>query len=225
MTYRIPQRFFISILALILSIRSTSGFLSPQPAPRATRTQTSHIDNRRHEWIGKSLAFYATVSREEKQRKKGQYVAKDHQELNTEITAKILYFARHKIKAGKLNQAERLYRKHIKDLEESQDHCDHTQLAVSVLLLTLLLQRKPDHVQDTRAAFVRFFRIVTSEHEENGEELKECMCSAKVLQAFALFEMKQGNSKKAFYLAKMAVQMDPELEPILRWKQFQEAQQ
>ena len=31
--------------------------------------------------------------------------------------------------------------------------------------------------------------------------------------------------KKAYSLAKMAVEMDPELEPLLRWKQFRVAQE
>ena len=114
-----------------------------------------------------------------------------------------------------------------------------------MLLLTLLLQRKPNHVKETRAVFVEFFRIVTQDSNQDpasrhhhhhhhrrrdrdgssSASFKECTCSAKVLQAFALFEMKQGRVKKAYSLAKMAVEMDPELEPLLRWKQFRVAQE
>ena len=115
-----------------------------------------------------------------------------------------------------------------------------------MLLLTLLLQRKPNHVKETRAVFVEFFRIVTQDSNQDpasrhhhhhhhhrrrdrdgssSSSFKECTCSAKVLQAFALFEMKQGRVKKAYSLAKMAVEMDPELEPLLRWKQFRVAQE
>ena len=54
---------------------------------------------------------------------------------------------------------------------------------------------------------------------------QECTCSAKVLQAFALFEMKQGNVKKAYALIQMAVKLDHELEPVLSWKQFRDAKE
>ena len=56
---------------------------------------------------------------------------------------------------------------------------------------------------------------------EGGED--ECVCSAKVLQAFALFEMKQGNSLKSLQLVQKAVQLDPTLRPVLKWKQFRDA--
>ena len=206
-------------IAICAYLRLSEAFIPHSQTPRKPNTHTLN----KNEILEKSVAFYASVSREEKQRERGLYVPykEDNAITNKIITAKVLYLARSKIKKGNLDQAERLYRKHINDLEQSNDQCDHTQLAVSVLLLTLLLQRKPDSVKETRSAFVNFFRTVTSEHERENGQLKECICSAKVLQAFALFEMRQGNKKKAVKLAEMAVEMDPELEPILKWKQFQ----
>lgn len=212
---------------LLTGFHTTNGFQS-----------TSHVNkvqHRRNEWVHNSMAFYSTITREEKRRERNQIVSpspSDEDELDSTVTAKILYFARHKIKNGKLNHAERIYRKHISDLLQNEDPCDHTQLATSVLLLTLLLQRKEDHVDETREAFLSFFRVVAEESLlevdiEDGEilsmDMKECTCSAKVIQAFALFEMKQGNVKRSYSLARMAVKMDEELEPILRWKQFREA--
>ena len=207
-------------IAIFVYLRLTEAFIPHSQTSRQSKTR--HTLNK-NELLEKSVAFYASVSREEKQRERGLYVPhnEDNAITNKIITAKVLYLARSKIKKGNLDQAERLYRKHINDLEQSNDQCDHTQLAVSVLLLTLLLQRKPDSVKQTRAVFVNFFRTVTSEHEREDGHLKECICSAKVLQAFALFEMRQGNKRKSIKLAEMAVEMDPELEPILKWKQFQ----
>ena len=61
-------------------------------------------------------------------------------------------------------------------------------------------------------------------HKEEGDVF-ECVCCAKVIQAYALFEMKQGNREKSFRLASMAVKMDDDLYSVFRWKQFREAQQ
>lgn len=55
---------------------------------------------------------------------------------------------------------------------------------------------------------------------ENQDEEKECACSAKVLQAYALFEMKRGNGRKSLEIVEKAVRLDHELKPVLEWKQF-----
>jgi hypothetical protein len=124
------------------------------------------------------------------------------------------------MKAGSLNQAEFNYRKLIGDLMEDDDeHCDHAQLAISTLLLALLLQRK-ENITETRQVFDTFFSIM---YRNIHEHKLECTCSAKVLQAYALFEMKQGNVKKAYMLAETAVRMDNELHPLLQWKLFRDA--
>jgi hypothetical protein len=125
--------------------------------------------------------------------------------------------------------------------------CDNSQLATTTLLLCLLLQRT-NQVKATRAAFLEFFRIIRVQVQIDNENtgagagtdtgtgainckdvnvqeryIVECTCSAKVLQAYALFEMKQGHVKKSYELVRLAVRMDKELEPVLSWKQFRDA--
>ena len=191
------------------------------------RPTSSVLQRRKRDWIHQSLTFYATVSREAKRKEKGQHIPSQlqlEQHKSNFITANKLYFARLKIKKNQLHHAEFIYRKLIDDLvqqEEEQSSCDHAQLAISTLLLSLLLQRQ-GQIKETRSTFNRFFSLITTTHED-GEELKECTCSAKVLQAYALFEMKQNNPKKAYDLAQMAVEMDNELKPVLQWKQFRDA--
>lgn len=196
--------------------------------------RTSHLlQSRKRQWIHQSLTYYSTVSREAKRRANGQYIPSQI-ELNKYksnfITAKKLYFARHKIKNNQLQHAEVIYRTLIDDLLKEQEmevmdghgSCDNAQIAISTLLLALLLQRRGD-IKGTRATFVRFFRLITMTNNPH-DEMKECTCSAKVLQAFALFEMKQKNVRKAYALIQLAVQLDPELEPVLSWKQFRDAE-
>jgi hypothetical protein len=163
------------------------------------------------------------------------------------ILAKKHYFALRKIKDGKPTHAESIYRRIIADMIQSiNDHndkedeekgCDHAQLAVTTLLLALHLQRTGAPPQRTRSVFVNFVRVAvvgttgtgtgtttTTTHADHEEEHPECACSAKVLQAFALFEMKQGNQLKSLQLVQKAIQLDQTLQPILKWKQFRDAQ-
>jgi hypothetical protein len=169
--------------------------------------------------------------------------------------AKQHYFALRKIKDGKPHHAEQIYRRILKELvrDNNQDDstvCDHAQLAVTTLLLALHLQRTGDS-KATRSVFLHFFRTIvmttttttdsstsrqyrdnyidadphTNRTTTTGGETPHCACSAKVLQAFALFEMKQGNTMKSFELVCQAIQFDPTLQPILNWKQFRDVQQ
>jgi len=55
------------------------------------------------------------------------------------------------------------------------------------------------------------------------EEGTECHCSAKVMQAYALFEMQQGHSRKSYEIIQKALQFDRSLAPVLQWKQFRDA--
>lgn len=126
---------------------------------------------------------------------------------------------------------------------------DYAVLAASTLLLALLKQRMND-IKGTRAVFVNFFRTISKNatittttsssydtdkqhvHQQQQPQkdptttsttvLLQCPCSAKVMQAYALFEMKRGNTIKSLYLVQMAVQMDPNLAPVLLWKQFRD---
>lgn len=135
--------------------------------------------------------------------------------------AKRHYFAISKVRNGKLHQAEQLYRRIINELlSEDEDECDHSKLAITTLLYALLTKRMNDP-KKTRAVFLNFFKLAVLDREEGTE----CACSAKVLQAYALFEMQQGNSIKSLEIVKKALQFDGSLSPILQWRQFREAEE
>jgi hypothetical protein len=156
---------------------------------------------------------------------------------NFNILATKHYFALRKIKDGKAHHAELIYRRIIGELQQDVD-CDNAKLAVTTLLLALLLQRVGSAKQ-TRSVFLNFFRVAMlsrrhddSDHKKNvfdytngagQEQHEQCACSAKVMQAYALFEMKQGNSLKSLQLVHKAIQLDPSLKPVLNWKQFRDA--
>lgn len=186
------------------------------------------LQQKKSAWIDRSINYYCTIMREEERIEKGEILKPSlrdlkHHQYNL-ILAKKLYFARNKIKSGKLKSAELIYRNTINELMNEGEACRHADLAVSTLLLALLLQRE-GKLSETRDVFLRFFRIVNSaqlEAEENGRS-HECTCSAKVIQAFALFEMKQGYPKKALRLIQSAIKMDKKLVATLKWKQFREA--
>jgi hypothetical protein len=156
-------------------------------------------------------------------------VASDQLQLDKDFIGLVTkhYYARILIKMGKWDNAEKIYCQIIEDLtdEAAKDRdCDHTKLAVSTLLLALHMQQTGD-VRATRSVFLRFFRriAVHDREEESDAEDHKCSCSAKVLQAFALFEMKNGLSKKWLVIIRRAVEMDEELRPLLEWKQFRDA--
>jgi hypothetical protein len=152
-----------------------------------------------------------------------QFTSEEYQE-NFSRLAKKHYFALRKIKDGQHRHAELIYRRIIDEImnEEEDGHCDHAKLAVTTLLLALHCQRMGD-LKQTRSVFLNFLRVVKA--DSSGDEVLECACSAKVLGAYALFEMKQGHVKKSLEIAQMAVQFDQALKPVLNWKQFRDAQQ
>ena len=198
---------------------TTSATLLPVSKPLTSASKKA-LQLRKKEWFDKSVKYYSTLMREETRKAKGQLKHSD-QDLDTHkrnfSMAKRIYFAKSKIYNGQLNHAETIYRKLIDEIMRDEE-CDHAQLATSFLLLALLLQRT-NRVEETRALFVQFFKIIFRDEKEG----MECTCCAKVLQAFALFEMKQGNKKKSYRLAMMAIKMDKDLEPLLTWKQFRDA--
>ncbi|KAL7503418.1 hypothetical protein ACHAXN_001219 [Cyclotella atomus] len=216
-----------TVLATLLILSSCSTIQA-----FATNNNKSALNQRRHEWIGKSVQYYSTVMRKNIGKEDGlqqtaaveptisleyyddEMLDQDFVELATKH-----YHARFLIKSGKWSSAEKLYRRIIFQLG-SEEQCDNTKLAVSTLLLALHMQRTGD-VKATRAVFLNFFRRVAL--VENDEEPHKCTCSAKVLQAFALFEMKNGHSAKSLEIIQRAVQMDGSLSPVLAWKQFRDA--
>ena len=49
----------------------------------------------------------------------------------------------------------------------------------------------------------------------------EMKCTARVLQAFALYETKQDCKDKGWFLMRAAIEIDPELKPVKKWKMFE----
>lgn len=226
------MRVFRILVPLLISgsVRSFSPSATGQQKPYPTQIHyRDGIEEVRKTWAQSSVEYYSKVMREERRRNLGQVPytkAEEHEHHNEDFLnqAKKHYFALRKIKDGKPQHAELIYRRIIRELqaeEEDEEHCDHAQLAVTTLLLALHLQRNKadNYTQNTRSTFLNFFRRVTSGEQHN----RPCACSAKVLQAFALFEMKQGNELKSYEIVQKAIQLDPELKPVLNWKQFRNA--
>lgn len=69
--------------------------------------------------------------------------------------------------------------------------------------------------------FHRFFRTAVSVTEVDPHH--ECRCTAKVLGAYALFEMKHGSIHRSVELARRAMHFDGELSKLFDWKQFRDA--
>lgn len=181
----------------------------------------SGLSQRKQAWITRSVEYYSTVMRQNREKTSSldslvdPLTDKNFVELATKH-----YYARFLIKNGKLTLAEKIYRRIIDELEAEEEHCDNTKLAVSTLLLALHMQRFND-VKATRAVFVNFFRRVALTKEDEDEV--QCSCSGRVLQAYALFEMKNGHSAKSLEIIQKAVKMDEALKPVLEWKQFRDA--
>ena len=137
-------------------------------------------------------------------------------------TAKRLYHAIQQIRSGNLNRAESIYRKTISDLKQmasDEDDCRAAELATTTLLLALVLQRM-GNVQETRLVYHRFFRKAMEK-----DPSAECACTAKVLGAYAKFEMKYGSEVRSYEVARRATQFDEDQSKLLRWKQFRDAKE
>ena len=200
------------------------------------------FEQRKKKWYRESAKYYATLRRlhhREVQEKMTVGASSDNAHFRRDLTgnrhedddddeflkvAGLHYFALTKIRNKDFKKAEALYRNFINgamDQRESHGTCDHASLAVTTLLLALHTQRqykdnKYEATRKTRAVFLRFFRLV------GEDDVKSCSCSAKVLQAYALFEMKQGLTKKSLDIVRKAVELDESLSPILKWKMFQD---
>mmetsp|Transcript_29429 Transcript_29429/g.44564 ORF Transcript_29429/g.44564 Transcript_29429/m.44564 type:complete len:227 (+) Transcript_29429:123-803(+) len=217
------SRLLISCIAFSLNfLLPVNGFAGMGPKRQSSRLTR---ETRESDWVDRSVQYYNKVMRKERRREEGELDVLSS--MGPEQSEKYLwlakrhYFARYKIKNGAPKQAELIYRKIIDELRKDRYQCDHAHLATATLLLALLLQKQGE-VKAARMVFLHFFRFT---FVEEVHENKRCACSAKVLQAYALFEMKQGNSSKSLDLANKAISMDKSLSPILKWKQFQEARE
>lgn len=192
----------------------------------------------KNEWMNNSLRYYSQITRGSSTGSVDTTAASSSSALQQQQqsptylkSAMENYFAREKIKKNKPHHAERIYRKLLKDFSPKvvEEECEFCHLAVPSLLLALLLQRE-GRINDARVVFDGFKHVLdqsmkTSSSSSKGgrHRIVACSCSARVLQANALFEMKQNNPIKAAELIIRAVRMDRTLRPVLRWKQFREA--
>lgn len=233
------RRKFKSALYFALTV---AALLCPT-ATEAFASGSQVITQRKSEWIERSVEYYSGVMR--KKVATVQQLPKttmdstiasssisevplmptesniiEHLDSKFVDMATKHYYARILVKKGKWDFAEKLYRRIINELtsDPSEDDCDHTKLAISTLLLALHMQRIGD-TKATRAVFLNFFRRVAQEMDEEHK----CSCSAKVLQAYALFEMKCGHPTKSLEIIQRAVKMDETLSTVLKWKQFRDA--
>jgi len=198
----------------------------------------------KNEWMNNSLRYYRQITRKgapgssvdatavsssssSSALQQQQQQEQQHQQSPTYLkSAMENYFAREKIKDNKPQHAESIYRKLLKDFSPKviEEECEFCHLAVPSLLLALLLQRE-GRIDDARVVFDGFNQVLEQSILQSSSSRKviSCSCSARVLQANALFEMKQSNPIKAAELIIRAVRMDRTLRPVLRWKQFREA--
>lgn len=193
---------------MLLFVAIASFFFANKVAP------VYSLSAAKNEWINSSLNYYNRITRG----------AEHVQESPTYLkSAMENYFALEKLRDNKPHHAEFIYRRlmteshpHNNNNNEEivSDHhrCEYSELAVPTLLLGLLLQRE-ERFEDARLVFEGFSHAL--------EQKSGCCCCARVLQAHALFEMKQDRPIKAAELIMRAVRMDSNLKPVLRWKRFQ----
>mmetsp|Transcript_285 Transcript_285/g.412 ORF Transcript_285/g.412 Transcript_285/m.412 type:complete len:251 (+) Transcript_285:131-883(+) len=230
---------FASIL--LISIPSAIGFGIDQPSISGRtgeflgKTITSKInknnnvnasrnlrEQKKREWIERSVTYYSKVMRDDRRRETDQgflFNSQEEEKRYVELAMKH-YFALTKVRKGEFDHAERIYRRTIDEIiqeGEEEGGCDHAKLAVSTLLLALHTQRSGD-VKKTRSVFTEFLRFAYMDGN-----VTDCSCSARVLQAFALFEMKNGLPTKSLVIIRKAIELDESLATILEWTQFRRA--
>jgi len=191
---------------MLLFVAIASFFFANKVAP------VYSLSTAKNQWVSNSLKYYNRITRG----------AEHVQESPTYLkSAMENYFALEKLRQNKPHHAETIYRRLIYDFSPSnksgQEVCDFSNLAVPTLLLGLLLQRE-ERYEDARTVFDGFSHVL----DEAGPN-HECCCAARVLQAHALFEMKQDNPVRAAELIIRAVRMDRNLRPVLQWKLFRNA--
>lgn len=175
----LPGKLFSILTVALMLLVPTMAFTSPAGDPPSI-----NFEQLREQHYSKAAAYYSKVMRKEQRRSMGQISDTENDQKFARL-ANQHYFALQKIKEGKNDHAEIIYRRIIREIMNGQE-CDHARLAVTTLLLALHCQRM-GRTREARSVFLNFFRVVIVEH---GDEISECACSAKVLGAYALFEMK-----------------------------------
>jgi tetratricopeptide (TPR) repeat protein len=199
---------------LVLGAKPTAAFV-PQRMPHRLRftprlfSSTGRATDGQ-EWINASIEYYTKIMRGQE-----QHGAKDRR------TASKLYFALQNIRQGRYHRAEAVYRRALDEIErlDEDGQCENAKLASTTLLLALVLQRMGD-IKEARNVFQKFYRFAMRETEQGP--IIECACSAKVIGAYALFEMKHGSKKKSLHLARQAMNFDQSLSKLFDWKLFKE---
>jgi tetratricopeptide (TPR) repeat protein len=210
-----PQVLLAAFAVLALGTKPTAAFV-PQRMPHRPRftsrlfSSTPGRATDGQEWIDASIEYYTKIMRGQE-----QHGAKDRR------TASKLYFALQNIRQGRYHRAEAVYRRALDEIERLNEdgQCENAKLASTTLLLALVLQRMGD-IQEARNVFHKFFRFAMMETKQGP--ITECACSAKVLGAYALFEMKHGSKKKSLHLARQATNFDQSLSKLFDWKPFKE---
>jgi len=182
--------------------------------PVKSRRRVAYVGPSGQEWISRSIEYYTKIMRHDSV---SEAVSTEEQSR----TAKKLYHAIQQVRSGKLERAENIYRRTIQDIRriDQEEGCRNAELATTTLLLALVLQRM-NNIPEARRVFHRFFRTAV---EKVKEEPHECLCTAKVLGAYSLFEMRFGSIHRSFEIARQAIQFDSSLSKILDWKQFRDA--
>jgi len=191
---------------MLLFVALASFFFANKVAP------VHSLSAAKNQWISNSLKYYNRITRG------AEHVQQSPTYLKSAMEN---YFALEKLRDNKPHHAESIYRRLMDEFNPVKnghaEMCDFSNLAVPTLLLGLLLQRE-ERFDDARTVFDGFSHVL----DEAGPNHK-CCCAARVLQAHALFEMKQDNPVRAAELIIRAVQMDRNLRPVLRWKLFRNA--
>ena len=197
---------------MLLFVALASFFFANKVAP------VHSLSAAKNTWINNSIQYYNRITRG------AEHVQQSPTYLKSAMEN---YFALEKLRENKSHHAETIYRRLMDEFNPRNirnmngcsevDQCNFSHLAVPTLLLGLLLQRE-ERFDDARTVFEGFSHVLDAEGADH-----ECCCTARVLQAHALFEMKQENPTKAVELILRAVRMDHNLRPVLRWKQFRDA--
>jgi tetratricopeptide (TPR) repeat protein len=206
-----------AVAVVVLGAKPTAAFAPQRMLPHRPRFTSPLFSSTGRatdgqEWIDASIEYYTKIMRGQE-----QHGAKDRR------TATKLYFALQNIRQGRYHRAEAVYRRALDEIERLNDdgQCENAKLASTTLLLALVLQRMGD-IKEARNVFHKFFRFAMKETKQGP--ITECACSAKVLGAYALFEMKHGtgSKKRSLHLARQATTFDQSLSKLLDWKLFKE---
>lgn len=139
-------------------------------------------------------------------------------------TARRVYLARRAIGDNRSHQAEQIYTALL-----NSPSIDLTSFAATSLLLALHYQREDKDIKKARSVFNNFVKTIdeySAPSSSSSSTVTDCNCgcgedcTARVLQAFALFESRNNLLPKSAFLIRKAIEFDPKIASLLRWKMF-----